>query len=193
MTNRKPETITRLLKDLHTGESGAAESLLPLVYDELHGLAAVLFSKERHGHTLQPTALVHEAWLKLAGHLRSQPNEVQNRKHFFIIAAKAMRQILIDHARQAGTQKRGEGGQRVTLNEAFGQDNKPDFDLVEFSDTLARLAKLNARHADIVEMRILGGLTIAETAEALGLSQSTIEADWFTAKAWLRTELKGTR
>lgn len=189
MPSPDSHTITRLLRDARAGDTGASEALLPLVYGELQGLANAIFSDERKGHTLQPTALIHEAWMKLAVHLEG----VEDRRHFFVLASRAMRQVLADHARGKRRQKRGEGRQRVTLNDRIGDTDSSGIDLVEFDDSLTRLAKLNDRHAQVVELRILGGLTIAETAEALGVSHTTIEGDWFMAKAWLRTELTGAR
>lgn len=184
-----PETITRLLRSIRSGEEGAAASLLPIVYSELGVLADQLFSKERAGHTLQPTALIHEAWVKLAGHLHA----IDDRTHFFAIASQAMRQVLTDHARGAARQKRGGGCKRVTLCDDLGAQNATGFDLVELDDSLARLTLLNPRHSRVVELRILGGLTIAETAEVLRVSDKTIERDWFMVKAWMRTELAPRR
>jgi len=177
--------ITRLLNQAREGDSEAAESLLPLIYSELHGLAHVIFQRERSDHTLQPTALIHEAWLKMAGHL----SHVGDRKHFLLVASRAMRQVLADHARGRHRAKRVEGRKRVTLCGSMKSGSEAGIDLVDLHDTLTRLAKLNARHAQVVEMRILGGLTIAEAAEALGVSHNTVESDWFMAKAWLRKEL----
>ncbi|MEM7306942.1 MAG: ECF-type sigma factor [Planctomycetota bacterium] len=180
-----PETVTRLLCGIRSGEAGAAEALLPLVYDQLGALARQVFSDERRGHTLQPTALIHEAWVKLAGHL----NALEDRRHFFALAARAMRQVLADHARGGARQKRGGDRRRITLDGEVGTARERGLDLVELDDSLRRLAVLNKRHARVVELRVLGGLTIAETADVLDVSHSTVETDWFTAKAWLRREL----
>jgi len=188
MTSPDPHTITRLLKEVRAGDAGAGESLLPLVYDELHGLAGAIFARERSGHTLQPTALIHEAWLKVADLL----DRVEDRRHFFIIASRAMRQVLTDHARRVNRDKRGGDRMRVTLDGAASPMKEEGIDLVDLDDSLTRLATLNERHAKVVELRILGGLTIDETAEALGVSHGTIESDWFTAKSWLRLELGRT-
>ncbi len=186
VTDNDPKsTVTQLLRDVQSGETDASESLLDLVYDELRGLASALFARERDGHTLQPTALVNEAWLRLADHL----DHVEDRVHFFAIAAQAMRRVLVDHARRCRRKKRGDGYQRVTLDDRLGWVQSEGYELVELDDSLTRLATLNPRHARVVELRILGGLTIAEAASVLGVSTSTIECDWFTAKAWLRTEL----
>ncbi|MFT5733334.1 MAG: RNA polymerase sigma factor (TIGR02999 family) [Planctomycetota bacterium] len=186
MTPPDDQNITRLLRDAREGRAGAAESLLPLVYSELRGLANAAFSGERVGHTLQPTALIHEAWMKLAGHL----GHIEDRRHFFIIASRGMRQVLTDHARRGLRQKRGDGDQRVTLDGHLDGGSDAAVDLIDLNDSLDQLARLNPRHAQVVELRILGGLTIAETAEALAVSHATVETDWFTAKAWLRTKLR---
>lgn len=180
-----PQTVTRLLHGVRAGEAPAIQELLPVVYDELRGLARALFSDERRAHTLQPTALVHEAWMKLGSHL----DGVEDRRHFFALASRAMRQVLADHARQRSRQKRGSVRQRVTLDTSLAAAGSAQVDLVDLDDSLARLASLNERHARVVELRLLGGLTIADTADVLGISHATVEADWFTAKAWLRSEL----
>lgn len=155
------------------------------MYDELQHVANLLFANERRGHTLQPTALIHEAWLKIEGRL----DGVEDRKHFFAIASRAMRQVLADHARGAGRLKRGERNKRVTLHENVTESPSTGIDLVELDDLFRRLSELNSRHAQVVELRVLGGLTIAETAEVLEVSHSTVESDWFTSRAWLRREL----
>ena len=182
-------TVTRLLHAVQQGDDAAKDSLIPMIYSELHDIARGSFRNERHDHTLQPTALIHEAWLKLAGHLDRREDALENRRHFFILASRAMRQVLADHARSAVRQKRGDGRMRVTLDPADGARTASGFDLVELEDALSRLSKLNARHAQVVELHLLAGLTIPETAEALGVSRATVETDWFTAKAWLRTKL----
>lgn len=184
-----PHTITRLLQGIRDGQEEAAHALLPLVYGQLHGLSEAIFLGENPGHTLQPTALVHEAWLKLAGHL----DDLSDRTHFFAVASRAMRQVLTDHARSARRQKRGGSARRVTLDDHSGGDGasggRADLDLVDLEDSLARLADLNTRHARMVELRLLGGLTIAETASTLDVSHATVERDWVTVRAWLRREL----
>lgn len=185
MNAPNPQTITRLLQSARAGDTGAAKALLPLVYAELHGLANGIFSKERNGHTLQPTALIHEAWMKLAGRI----DLLEDRHHFFVVASRAMRQVLADHARRVSRLKRGDGRKKVTLDEALGAPRVNGIDLVDLEDSLSRLSSLNARHAQVVELRMFGGLTIAETADALEVSHTTVEADWFTARAWLRNEL----
>lgn len=190
MTSADPQTVTRLLQGVRGGDASAGASLAPLIYGELGSLAAQLFAKERHEHTLQPTALIHEAWVKLVGHL----GRIEDRRHFFALASQAMRQVLADHARGAARLKRGGGRPGVTLDSQLGVGRGVGpgaaVDLVDLDDSLTRLAHLNARHARVVELRVLGGLTIAETAASLGVSEKTIERDWFMAKAWLRTELE---
>ena len=177
------------MRDIEAGDQGAAHALVPLVLDELRGLARAIFAGEREGHTLQPTALINEAWIKLSGQL----GRLEDRKQFFAVASRAMRQVLTDHARRLRTRKRGDGNLRVTLSEELEPARAQGLDLVDLDDSLTRLAAMNARHAEVVELRILGGLTIAETAEVMKTSPFHVEEDWFMAKAWLRTELSGTR
>ena len=180
-----PKTVTQLLQRVRIGDTEAASSLLPLVYDELRSLALAVFSGERLGHTLQPTALIHESWMKLAGGLGG----VHDRKHFFAIAARAMGQVLTDHARTQQRQKRGGSRNRVTLDEQLMTGHVEGPDLFDLEDSMQRLAALNQRHARVVELRIFGGLTVPETAEILQVSTATVERDWFVARAWLRREL----
>jgi RNA polymerase sigma factor (TIGR02999 family) len=186
MSFQDPQTFTLLLREARDGQSGAVNAVLPLVHSELQGLARGLFANERSDHTLQPTALINEAWMKLAGHA----GEVEDKRHFFALASRAMRQVLTDHARRVGRQKRGDGAKRITLDQPvtphLGDDG---LDLVDLEDSLERLAALNERHARMVELRVFGGLTIPEAAEALGVSHATVERDWFTVRAWLRREL----
>jgi len=184
-----PETLTQLLHDVRAGEEAAVDSLLALAYAELGRLARMHLPGERGGHVLQPTALVHEAWMKLAGHL----DGVEDRRHFFAIASQAMRQVLTDHARSINCQKREGRAKRVTIDESQVMGRLGEIDLIDLDDSLNRLATLNTRHARVVELRIFGGLTIAETAESLAISDSTVEKDWFAARAWLRRELSRAR
>jgi RNA polymerase sigma-70 factor (ECF subfamily) len=159
--------------------------LLPLVYDELHGLARHYLRGERAGHTLQATALVNEAWLRMGD--RSSVD----RQHFLAIGAQAMRRVLVDHARKRDRVRRGGGQwQRVTLDEPLTPGGACDFDLVEMSDLLDALAERDARAAQVVELRFFGGLTIEETARVLDVSTGTVDNDWFAARAWLSRELK---
>ena len=160
MQTPAPHTITRLLHGIRDGDEDAASALLPLVYGQLHGLAEAIFRGENPGHTLQPTALVHEAWLKLAGHLDS----LNDRTHFYAVASRAMRQVLTDHAKSARRQKRCGTARRVTLDDHLQSDDRKagtgsrELDLVDLEDSLAKLARLDARHARMVELRLLGGL-----------------------------------
>jgi RNA polymerase sigma factor (TIGR02999 family) len=184
--------VTRLLGELRAGDEGAAERLLPLVYGELRSLADAVFNGQSKGHTLQPTALVHEAWLKLDGNLGG----LEGRRHFFAVAAKAMRQVLADHARSRGRAKRGGGQHLVTLDEAVTPAAKssaatPSVDLIALHDALEKLTQLNERHARVVELRLLGSMTIAETAQTLGVSDGTVKTDWTIARAWLWRALGG--
>ncbi len=147
----------------------------------------MVFNGQSPAHTLQPTALVNEAWLKLAGGLGA----VEDRHHFFALAAQAMRQILADHARARGRQKRGGDARRVTLSTGALADHTEPFDLIVFHDALARLTELNDRHAKVVEMRVLGSLTIPEIADLLETSPATVKRDWNVARLWLLQELQG--
>lgn len=182
-----PTAVTQLLARIRSGESRAGEQLLGLVYEELNVLAQAAFAGRISGHTLQPTALVHEAWIKLAGNL----GDLEGRTHFFVVAARAMRQVLADHARGKQTLKRSGPRQRITLDctlEAEG--STPDgVDLVVLNDLLERLAINEPRHAHIVELRLFGGLSVAEVAEVLEVTERTVYSDWAMAKAWLRRRL----
>lgn len=173
------------------GDSTAAEVLLPLVYDDLRGAAEALFRGQNAAHTLQPTALVHEAFVRL---ISGRETSYECRRHFFAVAAMAMRQVLANHARDARRLKRGGGAQRVSLAEseashASGAVADAEFDLVDIDDALTELASLNERHARVVEMRFLAGLPIQDVADQLGVSRRTVELDWRIARAWLRTRL----
>jgi RNA polymerase sigma factor (TIGR02999 family) len=175
-----------------SGDASALDDLLPRVYDELRALADAYMRRERAGHTLQPTALVHEAFLRL---LRLPPGSVQNRIHFFALAAQAMRRILADHARRHRAAKRGGGAVRVPLELVEGgAPATPAGDDVAADDldaALEDLAKLDERQARVVELRFFGGLSIEETAEVLAVSPATVKLDWLVARAWLHRELRG--
>ena len=162
------------------------DDLLPLVYDELRRLAASYLRRERPGQTLQPTALVHEAYLRL---MKDRPDRWQNRAHFCAIAAHSMRQILIERARARGAQKRGGAQPRVTLDEALVPGQAPSVDLVALDEALERLERLDPEQARLVELRFFGGLTIEETAEAMDISPATVKRHWTVARAWLAREL----
>ena len=178
-----PGDVTRQLRALSFGTEEAAGRLFELVYEQLRGLAAAAF-RPGNSPTLQPTALVHEAWLKLRGELEG----VRDRQHFLALAGLAMRQVLADRARKARALKRD--ARRVTVHTGMsGPDRLAPIDLVALDDALTQLAALKERHARVVELRFLAGLTIAETAEALGVSHTTVEADWAMSQAWLRDRL----
>ncbi len=182
-----PEEVTRLLEAVRAGEDGALDRLVPLVYDELRRIAASYARRERVGHTLQPTALVNEAYMRLAD---SGDKGWQNRAHVLAVAAQTMRHILVDYARARRAEKRGGDLARVTLDEALAAPAR-DVDLLALDDALARLAALDPELARLVELRYFGGLTIRETSEVLRVSPKTVEREWETAKLWLRREVSG--
>lgn len=177
--------VTQLLVAWGNGNQIARDELVPLVYDELHKLAHYYLRRERDDHTLQTTALVNEAYMKLI----DQQVTWRNRAHFFGIAAQAMRRILVDYARAARNAKRGGPQPRLALDEALDQAAERDADLIALDDALTSLAAFDPQQSQIVELRYFGGLTIAETAEVLGISDSTVEREWALARAWLRREL----
>jgi RNA polymerase sigma factor (TIGR02999 family) len=187
METPPPNAVTRLLLEWSSGNPEALDRLLPLVYDELRGIARQYLRHERAGHTLQPTALAHEAYLKLVDQQRVR---WQNRAHFFAVAAQLIRRILVDHARSHGAAKRGGGVPAATLEAVLQPSMKRDLNVVALDDTLARLAALDARQARLVELRFFGGLNVEETAEVLGVSSATVKREWRTAKAWLHRELQ---
>ncbi len=178
--------VTALLGDWTRGERGALDQLLPLVYAELRRVAARQLRSERNDHTLQPTALVHEAYIRLVG---QRQVDWQNRAHFFGVAAQVMRRILVDHARRRGASKRGDALQRVSIDEAIDVAASNEIPILELDQALDRLEKMDAGLAKIVELRAFGGLTIDEAAHVLSVSPSTAKRDWRTAKAWLTREL----
>ena len=182
--------ITLLLKQATKGDQEAMALLAPLVYDELHRIAAGYLRRERSNHTLQPTALVHEAYLKL---IQQHEANWQNRAHFFGVAAQLMRRILIDHARHHLRNKRGIR-QKVSLDDAEAEgiafSAEQSRDLVALDEALTRLEKVDARQSRIVELRFFGGLTVQETAHVLKIAPKTVERDWTVAKAWLYMQLK---
>lgn len=181
--------VTRLLREWQAGSGPALERLIPLVYDELHALASRYLSRERRDHTLQTTALVNEAFLKLAG---QREVDWQSRAHFFGIAAKLMRRILVDHARRDGRVKRGGGAPHLPLDDfdppAPGAAVDP-VDACVLDTALARLEALDPQQGRVVELRFFGGMTIEETAEVMGISPATIKREWAVARAWLYREL----
>ena len=179
---------TALLLAWNRGEADALDALLPVVYEELRRLAAQYLKRERIGHTLQATALVNEAYLRL---IEVRKVRWQNRAHFFAMAARLMRRILVDAARARAYQKRGGGAPIVTLEEALVVSNEPGRDLVALDEALTALAALDPRKSQVVEMRFFGGLSLDETAEALHVSRDTVKRDWKMAKLWLLRELRG--
>jgi RNA polymerase sigma factor (TIGR02999 family) len=180
--------ITRTLIRFSDGDSTALGVLLPAVYEELRRLAAAELRRERPGHTLQPTALAHEAYLRLVD---QRDVTWQNRAHFLGLAAQAMRRILVDHARRRRAEKRGGDAVRVTMDESDLPAAPTPVLADELDTALEDLARLEPRHARIVELRFFGGLTIEETAEVVGVSPATVKRDWILARAWLHRELRG--
>lgn len=178
--------VTLLLAQLTKGDQDAAAKLIPVVYDELRRLARNYMRRERTDHTLQPTALVHEAYLKL---IEQRSVDWQSRAHFFGIAAQVMRRILIDYARHHLREKRGAGQRAVPLDDALAFASEQSLELLKVDQSLERLANLDQRQAKIVELRFFGGLTVEQTAELLGISEKTVKRDWALAKAWLHGEL----
>ena len=181
------DDVTSLLNKAAAGDLEAEAKLVPLIYDELHRLAARRLLHERRDHTLQATALVHEAYLKLAG---QRDVKWQNRTHFFAVASQAMRRILVDYARTQQRTKRGGKLPRVALDEVCVVSRGPSDELLAVDESLARLEKVDPRQARIVELRYFGGLSVDETAEALGISAKTVTREWNVAKAWLYGDLK---
>ena len=180
------QSVTDLLQAWASGNQAALDELLPLVYDELRRQARRYMRVQPAGHTLQTTALVHEAYLRLVG----QPSVVWNgRAHFFGVAAKAMRSILVDHARARSAAKRGGSARAITLDDAGIAGPQASVDVLALDEALGRLAELDARKSRLVELRYFGGLGIDEAAAVLGVSPATVKREWTTARAWLRREL----
>ncbi len=181
--------VTQVLRELSDGDQHAPARLMPLVYDELRKLSQGYLQDERRDHTLQATALVHEAYIRLVDW---ENVTWQNRAHFFAVAAQVMRRILVDHARERSAQKRGGGMPKLSLDEAVSFAQEREVDLVALDDALKSLAQLDETQSKIVELRFFGGLTIEETAEALGISPATVKREWTLAKAWLhKTIVRG--
>lgn len=180
------DDVTRLLQQLHSGDVQALEQLYPLVYDELRRAALRALARERVAHTLQATELVHEAYLKLLGPLHV---DWQNRAHFLAVAARAMRQILVDHARRRHAEKRGGGMEHVTLGDAEADLSLPAEELLALDDALHRLEAVEPRLRRVVEYRFFGGLTEGEIAQVLGVTERTVQRDWVKARAWLHKEI----
>lgn len=180
--------VTQLLLAWSEGDSGALDSLIPLVYNELHRLAQSYMRRERAEHTMQTTALIHEAYLRL---IDASQVQIKNRAQFFGIAARLMRQILVDAARSRGYQKRGGGVQRVSLEVALLVTPQSENDLVAIDEALCALADVDARKSQVIEMRFFGGMKEEEVAAALNVSIETVKRDWRLAKSWLRIYLAG--
>ncbi len=178
--------VTQLLAAWSDGDRAALDRLMPLVYAELRRLAHHYMSRERPGHTLQTTALVNEAYLRLVD---QEKMRWENRAHFFGIAARLMRQILVDHARSRQAAKRGGGQYRLSLSTVDRIASRPDVNLLALDEALSRLEAIDPQKSRIVELRYFGGLGIEETAEVIGLSPATVKRDWSMARAWLRCEL----
>ena len=188
MGDTSPAAVTALLRAWRDGDDGALDQLLPLVEAELRRLARGYMARERRGHTLQTTALINEAFLRL-----TQARDVpwHDRAHFVGIAARLMRRVLVDHARSRNYGKRGGGAQRVTLDEAVALVPQPALDLVALDRALEALAAVDERKSRVIELRFFGGLSVEETAEVLKVSTDTVKRDWRLAKLWLLRELEG--
>jgi RNA polymerase sigma factor (TIGR02999 family) len=188
-----PTEVTAILRRLGEASRESAKDadlarLLEITYAELRSIAGALMRRERAGHTLQPTAVVHEAFLKLVG---SAPPRLNDRTHFLAVAARAMRQVLVDHARRHLAERRGGGMQRITLDEALSPQLDRELMVLDLDRLLDAFATLDPRAAQVVEMRVFSGMTIPEIAAALGVSPRTVDGDWAMARAWLGRELKG--
>lgn len=186
MTTPSANDITQLLIAWRAGDAAALEALMPLVYQELHRLAHRYLGRDRHGHTLQTTALVNEAYLRL---VNQQDLPWHDRVHFFAVAAQMMRRILVDYARARHVQKRGGGARHVALDEALEVSDARAAEVVALDEALESLAVFDPRKSQLVELRFFGGLSIEETAEVLGVSPGTVMRDWTLAKAWLQREI----
>ena len=185
MAGAAPEEVTQHLLDWGNGDQAALERLTPFVYEELHRLARAYMRRERAGHTLQATALINEAYLRLI----DQSVTWQNRAHFLGVAARLMRQILVDHARAQAAVKRGGDWLQVSLADVAGMAQGEAAELLALDEAMRALAAIDPRKCQVIELRYFGGLTIAETAEVLGVSHATVEADWKMARAWLKREM----
>lgn len=185
MSTSSPQDLTQLLLACGKGDKEALDRLVPVVYDELRKLAGGQMRRERSDHTLQTSALINEAYLRLI----ENPVSWQNRAHFFGIAARLMRQILVDHARARQSSKRGGSQQRLALSQAFDAGTDTATDVIALNDALMSLAMIDPQQSRIVELRFFGGLTIEETASVIGVSHTTVEKDWNMARAWLRRQM----
>jgi RNA polymerase sigma factor (TIGR02999 family) len=187
MPHRDPsQDVTALLQQWRTGDARALDQLLPLVYDELRRVAGARLRQEQPGHTLQATALVHEAYLRLMGSHQQTP---QNRTHLFAVAARLMREILVDHARRKAAQKRGGTATRIALDESVAAPEIAMIDLLALDEALTELHAMDPRLCQVVELKFFAGLNTEETAQALHISTATVERDWTVSKAWLHQRL----
>jgi RNA polymerase sigma factor (TIGR02999 family) len=178
--------VTELLARWRSGDAAARDILVPIVYDELRRIARRCLAGQRHSHTLQPTALVHEAYLRLARH---DSVDWQDRAHFFAMAAQMMRQILVDHARKRAAAKRGGNAPTIVVNEDAAIVQAPGLDLLVLDDAMRQLASLDSRQSQIVELRFFGGLSIEETAQVMNISPATTKREWSTARLWLHNAM----
>jgi RNA polymerase sigma-70 factor (ECF subfamily) len=188
MSGEPTHAVTELLNRWCSGSKEALEQLIPLLYQELHRVARRQMRNERSADTLQSTALVHEAYLRLVNQV---PGSIENRQHFVAIASRLMRQILVDHAREKRAAKR-DGGVRVELDDSFLGSSTLDIDVIALDAALSELAKLDARQCQIVELRFFGGLSVEDTAAFIGISEATVKREWSTARVWLTRELAGS-
>jgi len=186
MNPSRPGEATRLLADISKGDRNAIEKLMPIVYEELRSLAVAFMRGERSDHTLQPTALVHEAFLRLVG---PSPPHYNDRAHFMAVAAQAMRRILVNHAKALKAGKRNAGKPTIQLYDSDAATPEREVDTLALDDALTGLALLDERKAKVVELRFFGGMTVQEVAETIEVSVSTVEADWRMARAWLSERL----
>ena len=190
MTTISQTGVTDLLLHWSEGDQEALNKLIPLVYDELHKLASRYLRRERRDHTLQTTAVVHEAYLKL---VNQRDANFENRLHFFAVAAQIMRRILVDYARRHHASKRGGDLYKLSLDEALVTSEEKGADLLALDEALERLAAIDQRQSRVVELRVFAGLTLEETAQALNISPSTVRREWSMAKAWLHRQIKNQR
>jgi len=190
MPEPNPHEVTQLLLAWSEGDKAALDQLMPLVYDELRRLAKSYMRRERAGQTMQTTALIHEAYLRL---IDADQVRLENRGHFFAAAARLMRQVLVDLAREHGSRKRGGAALQVSLDEAMVVSRQRDEGLLALDEALNALAQIDSRKSRMVELRFFGGLSVEETAEALGVSVETVHRDWRLAKSWLLRRLRGEK
>jgi RNA polymerase sigma-70 factor, ECF subfamily len=179
--------VTLLLKAMNRGDKSAADQLLPIVYSELHRLAKSYMSRERRDHTLQPTALINQAYLRIA---QQEHMEWQNHAHFIGFAANVMRRVLVDHARERNAAMRGGGRVRVELDEGVAASPEASAEILQLEEALTRLEQLNPRQAQVVEMRYFGGLSVEEVASILGIAPRSVKRDWALARMWLYQEIQ---